>query len=168
MTIIQKRVRLFGVVIALMLATVPYGWAQERPECANGPGVCFLNADDLAGQFDFGLADSDGDILVLAVEFTSADDWVRFNPDGSTLSIHFTDAEGGLVIFPSTGGALSGSGRATANVAFPDFCPLTLSLHGVVTDGQALFDVSAIIVSRPNRDTGCTFAVNDVKISLQN
>ena len=90
------------------------------------------------------------------------------NPDGSTLSIHFTDTETELVIFPSTGGILFGTGRATANVAFPAFCPITLSIHGTATDGQDLFDVSVIMVSRPDRETGCAFAVNDIKVSLQN
>ena len=164
----KKRIFSLSVVIALMLTSVSYSLAQERPECPDAPGVCFLNADDLGDLFEFGLADSDGDLLVLVAEFTSADDFVRFNPDGTKLSIHFTDAESGLVIFPSTGGMLQGSGRATANVAFPVFCPLTLSMNGTVTDGQDLFDVSAIIVSRPDRETGCVFALNDVKISLQN
>jgi hypothetical protein len=167
MTVFQRRVGIFSAAIALMLVSMSPVWAQERPECPNAPGVCFLNADDLTDQFDFGLADEDGNMLVLAADFSSADDWVRFNPDGSTLSIHFTDADGAIIIFTSTGGVLSGTARATANVAFPAFCPLTLSLHGEVTDGTNLFDVSAIIVSRPDRNTGCAFAVNEIKVSLQ-
>ena len=42
MIVAKKRVRLFSMVFALMLATVSYGWAQERPECPDAPGVCFL------------------------------------------------------------------------------------------------------------------------------
>lgn len=168
MMVMKKRVRVFSMVLVLMLATVSYGWAQERPECPNAPGVCFLNADDLNDNFEGAVVDDDGDLVILFAEFNSPDDFVRTNPDGSTLSIHFTDAETELTVFPSTGGVLFGTGRATANVAVPSFCPITLSIHGTATDGESTFDISVIMVSRPDRNTGCAFAVNDIKIARQN
>lgn len=174
MTIIQKRVRLFSMVLAFMLATVSYGWAQERPRCPNAPGsnppgVCFLNADDLNDVFAGAVEDEEGNLVVLTAEFTSADDFVRTNRDGS-LFIHFTDSDTELIVFTSTGGMLFGSGRTTANVNVPAFCPLTLSIHGTATDGLTTFNVSVNMVSRPDEGeaSGCALQVNNINIGMQN